>query len=121
MARTLDQLITALDPEVVTKAKAKAEILLEKFGQSPDPIDNLEFVTMDVCSSCSALWSKGQFTENCIECGGFSMTRSCPMCGGKCGGIYHRKVSMSNAYKEAFYAGRCKLGITQITRKDSEK
>lgn len=62
---------------------------------------------MDVCSSCTALWSKGQFTENCLECGGFALTRSCPQCNGKCSASWHRQVAMSNAYKEPFYSGGC--------------
>ncbi len=63
---------------------------------------------MDVCSSCSAYWSVGLFTENCLECGGAALVKDCPHCNGKCGAIWHREVAMSNSYKEAFYSGGCK-------------
>lgn len=67
---------------------------------------------MDCCTSCKACWSKNEFTEGCKECGGFAMTRYCPTCNGKCGSIWRRQVNMSNAYKEAFYKGGCKLKMS---------
>ena len=61
------------------------------------------------CSTCGVNWANNKFTDNCLECGGFALKRFCPICDGKCSSIWRRQVSMSNAYKEAFYKGCCKM------------
>ncbi len=74
---------------------------------------------MATCSTCLAEWEQGEFTENCLECGGFAMTRSCPNCSGKCGAIWKRQVSMSNSFQEAFYKGGCRLKEPASSKDDT--
>ena len=68
---------------------------------------------MDYCSTCKANWSEGIFTQKCLECGGFAMTRHCPHCEGTCGAVWVREVGMSHDYHEAFYSGGCRKKIAK--------
>ena len=46
------------------------------------------------CQLCWCSWSEDQCSDNCMECGGFAMTRSCPICNGKCDSEWTREVQM---------------------------
>ena len=41
---------------------------------------------------CGVLWSEGQFTLDCRECGGFAADRPCVDCDGHCGQVWRRDV-----------------------------
>ena len=41
---------------------------------------------------CGVLWSEGQFTLDCRECGGFAADRPCVDCDGQCGQVWQRDV-----------------------------
>ena len=61
------------------------------------------------CSSCEAIWSEGEFGEDCLECGGGAMERNCYLCNGQCGSVYLRAVIDSWDTGEAHWNGGCKL------------
>ena len=61
------------------------------------------------CSSCCANWTKNEYSDDCPECGGGAMERSCFLCGGRCGSVYKRAVHDSWDAKEAHWIGGCKL------------
>ena len=57
-----------------------------------------------VCSRCWSVWYLGQFSSNCEECGGFGMSRPCPVCEGRCGEEWKRDVSLvsHSIYTQAY-------------------
>ena len=61
------------------------------------------------CTNCGANWSRGEYSEECEQCGGGSMTRSCVFCGGKCGGTSKRMVMDSWDFNSAHWLIECKL------------
>lgn len=63
-----------------------------------------------VCTSCGANWAEGESNPDCVECGGFALSRHCPVCGGQCGAIWQRAIIDSNDRHEAHWMGKCKLG-----------
>lgn len=64
---------------------------------------------MAACQSCGADWDKGQFTQNCAECGGGALTIPCPRCSGRCGSTWQRAVIDSNDSGTAHFYGHCEL------------
>lgn len=65
------------------------------------------------CQLCWCLWSEDQSSANCIECGGYAMSRPCPLCQGQCGAIWTRDVYMSHGNYEAHWDGDCLLPSEQ--------
>eukprot|EP00056_Hartaetosiga_gracilis_P004935 m.79682 g.79682 ORF g.79682 m.79682 type:complete len:104 (+) comp11985_c0_seq3:989-1300(+) len=61
------------------------------------------------CSSCGASWEEGEVSHGCEECGGFGITRPCPICDGYCGSVWRRGVEMSWNHHMAYWDGECKL------------
>ncbi|XP_038051401.1 protein pinocchio-like [Patiria miniata] len=61
------------------------------------------------CISCNATWSDGQFTPGCQECGGYALSRPCPICSGRCQAVWNRDTYMSNKMKSPFWNGDCRL------------
>ena len=59
------------------------------------------------CNSCGADWSAGEVGADCPECGGYALSRPCPVCGADCGGIWHRAVIDSNDSGQAHWIGKC--------------
>lgn len=43
---------------------------------------------------CGKCWFDNQFSQDCTECGGFAMTRNCPICLGRCSEMWKRNVKM---------------------------
>ena len=70
-----------------------------------------------LCTSCGANWTEGEYSDDCRECGGGAMERSCILCGGRCGSIFKRAVIDSMDTGEAHWVGSCKLppGENKIT------
>ncbi|RUS88928.1 hypothetical protein EGW08_003367, partial [Elysia chlorotica] len=64
---------------------------------------------IDTCHLCKKCWYDNEFTLGCNECGGFAMTRSCPICLGRCDKTWKRDVKMSHSYHEAHWDGACGL------------
>jgi len=62
-----------------------------------------------ICTSCGANWGEGEYSDDCMECGGGDMERSCILCGGRCGSVYKRAVIDSWDTGEAHWIGGCKL------------
>ena len=54
----------------------------------------MEMSPASTCLSlrCGVLWSEGQFTLDCRECGGFAADRPCVDCDGHCGQVWRRDV-----------------------------
>jgi hypothetical protein len=67
------------------------------------------------CSSCSAVWSQGQFssTAKCRECSGRGLESKCCICKGICGRLWKRSVTDSHSYHIAVFNGECGLSAEQ--------
>ncbi len=61
------------------------------------------------CTNCGADWSRGQFGEECPQCGGGALERSCLVCRGRCGATWKRAVLDSQDENEAHWIGGCGL------------
>ncbi|ESO82439.1 hypothetical protein LOTGIDRAFT_237031 [Lottia gigantea] len=61
------------------------------------------------CHLCHECWFEERFTEGCHECGGYPLTRPCPICNGQCEQIWHRNIKSSHAFHEAQWDGLCSL------------
>lgn len=61
------------------------------------------------CPQCGALWYANESKQDCRTCGGYSMLRPCPMCGGQCGAIWDRAYQDSIDSGEAVWVGHCQL------------
>lgn len=61
------------------------------------------------CFTCGVTWSDDHVSLDCFECGGYSMTRPCPVCDGKCARIWTRDLTMSHAMHKAHWEGQCGL------------
>ena len=59
------------------------------------------------CFKCGVNWHEGQVTLDCSECGGYSMSRPCPECDGKCGSLWLRNISASHENHAAVWTGVC--------------
>ncbi len=44
--------------------------------------------------SCGVVWYEGLVTLGCKECGGYAMTRQCPICKGVCGKQWKRVLDL---------------------------
>ena len=60
-------------------------------------------------SRCGCSWFYSQWNHECKECGIGAMIVPCPICGGRCGGIFTRDVDMSHAFRAAHWDGACGL------------
>ncbi len=62
-----------------------------------------------LCNRCGANWTVGEYSDDCMECGGGAMERKCPLCDGRCGSVYKRAVVDSWDSGEAHWIGGCHL------------
>jgi len=62
-----------------------------------------------VCLTCGAVWSTGEWTEGCAECGGGALKIPCPVCSGRCGNTWHKAIMDSNDFGESHWHGVCAL------------
>lgn len=62
-----------------------------------------------MCQMCWCSWSQGETGHNCVECGGYALSRPCPVCQGRCDSIWHRDVEMSHSQHLAHWDGACCL------------
>ena len=46
-----------------------------------------------ILGRCGVSWSDDHVSLDCSECGGYSLSRPCPMCDGKCKSQWQRDVS----------------------------
>jgi len=63
---------------------------------------------------CGVLWSEGQFTLDCRECGGFSADRPCVDCDGQCGQVWQRDVPTVSEQKAFWTFFPSHLSLKQI-------
>jgi hypothetical protein len=75
---------------------------------------------MSTCLTCGAIWSNGEYSDGCLECGGFALSRHCPICNGRCEARFHRISDMSNAFHEANYKGSCLLNAKSKPSKEDK-
>ncbi|RXG59777.1 Protein pinocchio [Armadillidium vulgare] len=61
------------------------------------------------CNSCGVSWGDNHVSLDCLECGGYSLTRPCPLCDGECKSEWTRDVSMSHSVGKAHWDGECTL------------
>lgn len=62
---------------------------------------------MGTCFTCGVSWSDDHVSLDCSECGGYSLSRPCPLCDGACGELWKRDFSMSHAFNKARWVGVC--------------
>ncbi|KAI0224784.1 hypothetical protein LSAT2_024213 [Lamellibrachia satsuma] len=62
-----------------------------------------------MCQLCWCSWSLGEASQDCLECGGNTLTRPCPVCDGRCNSTWHRDVEMSHSQHFAHWDGSCCL------------
>ncbi len=61
------------------------------------------------CRTCGSDWVAGDFDLSCAECGGGSLLRRCPACGGLCGAAWDRGIADSNDAGTAHWRGACRV------------
>jgi hypothetical protein len=83
---------------------ADRETPQEKISQR-DPSSDL--IKTPHCYTCGADWSKGDWTKDCLECGGGALKGPCVFCGGKCGGESSRAIMDSNDFGIGHWVGIC--------------
>lgn len=71
---------------------------------------------MDSCRTCHAVWSEGQWTPGCPECGGGALQLRCGRCLGTCDQTQLRAVLDSNDAHLAHWNGGCSPGPEQLRR-----
>lgn len=59
--------------------------------------------------SCWAIWSKGEYEEDCQECGAGSLEIMCLIYGGRCGSLWNRSILDSHDSGIGHWHGRCSL------------
>ncbi|XP_076059936.1 protein pinocchio isoform X2 [Oratosquilla oratoria] len=64
---------------------------------------------MNSCHTCGVSWNESQVSLDCRECGGYTLSRPCPMCDGKCSTMWRRDISMSHSLGKAHWEGECAL------------
>lgn len=69
---------------------------------------------MGTCFTCGVSWSDDHVSLDCSECGGYSLSRPCPLCDGACGELWKRDFSMSHAFNKARWVGVCPNVQTNI-------
>ena len=62
------------------------------------------------CFKCGVKWQEDHVTLDCAECGGYSMSRPCPECDGKCGSQWQRNIRATHENHAAVWTGVCKKG-----------
>eukprot|EP00730_Choanoeca_flexa_P013508 TRINITY_DN5398_c0_g1_i2.p1 TRINITY_DN5398_c0_g1~~TRINITY_DN5398_c0_g1_i2.p1 ORF type:complete len:149 (+),score=20.37 TRINITY_DN5398_c0_g1_i2:51-497(+) len=82
---------------------------IEALQQSPEYLAHIHR-----CSTCGQVWYHQRYSQGCPECGDAAMTKPCPLCSGRCGGVWERDTSMSNSFRLAHWNGECKLTPGQI-------
>ncbi|XP_076437623.1 uncharacterized protein LOC143276852 [Babylonia areolata] len=63
------------------------------------------------CHLCGQCWYDGKMGVNCMECGGYALTRTCPVCDGQCHKEWRRNVRLSHSFHEAHWDGSCGLPV----------
>ncbi|XP_037957408.1 protein pinocchio [Teleopsis dalmanni] len=64
---------------------------------------------MGTCFSCGVSWNDEHVSLDCSECGGYALTRSCPVCEGRCNIKWQRDFTMSHALGKARWQGTCTI------------
>lgn len=66
------------------------------FDVSADNVLTIEELRahMGSCFTCGVSWTDDHVSLDCIECGGYSSQRPCPLCDGQCGQQWKRDFSM---------------------------
>ena len=59
------------------------------------------------CYKCGVNWHERHVTLDCSECGGYSMSRPCPQCEGKCGSLWLRDIRATHENHAAVWTGVC--------------
>lgn len=62
---------------------------------------------MGSCFTCGVSWSDDHVSLDCSECGGYSLSRPCPLCEGACGQQWKRDFTQSHASNKARWVGVC--------------
>jgi len=65
--------------------------------------------TFNSCMSCGVSWHENHVSLDCGECDGYSMSRPCPSCDGKCGAMWERNVRRSHNSQKACWEGECQM------------
>lgn len=75
-------------------------------------IENLR-LHLNSCFSCGVSWQDQHVSLDCSECGGYSLSRPCPLCEGQCGRQWKRDLAASHSLAKANWNGVCSLNRKQ--------
>lgn len=64
---------------------------------------------LNSCWLCGCNWSVDHLSLDCPECGGYSMTRPCLKCDGKCPQLWKRNINATHDHHKALWTGECAL------------
>ncbi|VVC44372.1 Hypothetical protein CINCED_3A001715 [Cinara cedri] len=59
------------------------------------------------CFRCGVNWEQDHVSLDCLECGGYSLERPCPICVGHCRNTWKRDLEESHRSGEASWIGEC--------------
>jgi len=66
------------------------------------------------CFRCGVNWEQHHVSLDCLECGGYSLERPCPICAGHCRNIWKRDLEESHRSGEASWIGECSLKCKEM-------
>ncbi|XP_064597767.1 uncharacterized protein LOC135464193 [Liolophura sinensis] len=92
------------DPSTLSDGEDFSKAQVEKLMKS-EPYQR----KISTCHLCGQCWYDNQVTADCLECGGFPLTRPCPVCDGECSAVWDRNVKKSHSYHKAHWEGKCTL------------
>ncbi|XP_008179524.1 protein pinocchio [Acyrthosiphon pisum] len=68
------------------------------------------------CFRCGVNWEQRHVSLDCLECGGYSLERPCPICAGHCRNIWKRDLEESHRSGEASWIGECSSKCKEMGR-----
>ncbi|XP_050440450.1 protein pinocchio [Adelges cooleyi] len=70
------------------------------------------------CFRCGVNWEQHHVSLDCLECGGYSLERPCPICAGHCRNVWKRDLEESHRSGEASWIGECSSKCKEMGRGD---
>lgn len=84
----------------ISVSSSLSDVASSSYDPSSDTL-NLEDLKIQLgqsCLSCGVCWASNEFSFDCKECGGYSITKPCSRCNGQCGNIWTRDFSMVSTF-----------------------
>lgn len=64
---------------------------------------------LNSCWLCGCNWAQDHLSLDCQECGGYSLTRPCLKCEGKCQQLWKRNINATHDHHKALWMGECQF------------